>query len=446
MSVKRTTSKIDLLVEDLKTALSKAWDRQTREYMLSLLDYSALGDTITGADIEYVQEMAASFLGTGLEEAARRPVINLTDRAYAHGKSLAAIDYALKAKDIESMKELHRYGFFWVGQTYDRFVSKDVQGLLREYFDKGLTCAQLAEGMSILMRDRETPRMRGYFELLADHLTTKVAEMGHLSGYEEAGVEYVEIVARLDDRTTDICRHLHGRVIPIGIMQNQRNRILDAAHRGDMEAAKSAQPMIGSKRTQDILSMGRTSNITAQGIGLPPYHFRCRTTTAAHFQPADYTDRVRQWAYDGDVPKKEVGKLLDLARNSHWGTHKQIFPKRHGGDGRAHPVFMVHAAKHGKNSELNMTPTEYNQGVMNLIRRADREAYLVIMDKRHPHPVLYFRDPKTREFAVVNVDGKQIATYHIVDEENFSQKLRKCEIALQISAKGVMKWKNVFAG
>lgn len=441
------SNRLDKIVEDLKTVLLKTWDLQAREYLMTLLDFAAMSDTLTSADVDHIGTLAEDFLGTGLEQAARRPVIGAVDSAYSYGKMLGAIDFSLKAPDIMAMRALHSYSFFWVGNAYSRFVSQDIQAMIREYFDKGLTRLQLAEGMSIMLRDHEKPKMRGYFELLADHLTTKVAELGHLAGYEDAGVESVEIVARLDERTTEICRHLHGRVIPIQVLADQRDRILDAAKKGDMEGVKKAQPMLSGRRADAIMGLGKTSEITAQGIGLPPYHFRCRTTTVAHFRPADYWERTKQWAIDGEVPKNEVPKLLDAARNAHWGTHKQILPKRYGGDGKPHSSFMAHALRHGHPSELNMTPAEYNQAAINLIRRADRDAYLVVVDKRHPYPVLYFHDPKTREFAVVNVKGRQIATYHILEQNKFLEKLRdKCEIALHLGAKGVMKWTRRFAG
>ena len=52
-----------------------------------------------------------------------------------------------------------------------------------------------------------------------------------------------------------------------------------------MKAAKAAQPMLSGAGEAAVLLEPKTSKIEAQGIGMPPYHFRCRTTTVAHFKP-----------------------------------------------------------------------------------------------------------------------------------------------------------------
>jgi hypothetical protein len=294
------------------------------------------------------------------------------------------------------------------------------------------------------VHDRETPKVHGYFALLADHLATKTAELGRVSGYEEAGIEAVEIVARMDERTTPICRSLHGRVIPLAAIGAQRDRTIAAAAAGDMEAMKRAQPMLSGPLEQGIALTRRTGDIVKRGIGLPPYHFRCRTVPVAHFEPASYPRKAAQWAIDGEVPRKALPSLVDAARKARWGTHKALWDRRQGGDGREHPTFFVHAMKHGVRNGLS--PSEYNQGAIDLIRRSGRDAWLVVVNKEHPYPVLYFRDPKSEEFAVVNLEGGQIATYHRLSNDRFVKRLARAEVALELPMRGIAKWTRRFSG
>ena len=114
---------------------------------------------------------------------------------------------------------------------------------------------------------------------------------------------------------------------------------------------------------------------------MPPYHFRCRTTTVAHFEPADTWQKASHWAIDGKVPKREIPRLLDYARNARWGTHLRPWERSAGGDGQKHPTAFVHFKKHGLREMEFRTLEEYNQALISLVRRADRDVYLAIHKK-----------------------------------------------------------------
>ena len=93
--------------------------------------------------------------------------------------------------------------------------------------------------------------------------------MGHVSGYEDAGIEYAEIVAVMDDRTSPICRHLNGRIIPVSAMSAQRDQLLAASKSRSIAAAKKAQPMLSATSGigLDVLNTTKTGQIIEQGIG-----------------------------------------------------------------------------------------------------------------------------------------------------------------------------------
>ena len=105
--------------------------------------------------------------------------------------------------------------------------------------------------------------------------------MGHVSGYETAGVQYVKIVAVLDSKTTPICRAMNGKVFKVADFRKQYDKIIRAAEKHDLKAYKAAQPMISGKAMKGEIS---DEDIKRLGIKLPPYHFRCRTTHVAYFE------------------------------------------------------------------------------------------------------------------------------------------------------------------
>ena len=79
-----------------------------------------------------------------------------------------------------------------------------------------------------------------------------------------------------DGRTTAFCRWVHGRIIPIARVQAQRAAMVQASLAGDAEAIQRAWPFLDGEvaRNGHELQFERFF----RGAGLPPYHFRCRTT------------------------------------------------------------------------------------------------------------------------------------------------------------------------
>jgi len=144
---------------------------------------------------------------------------------------------------------------------------------------------------------------------VADTLTNKAGEYGRISGYEESQIQYMQIVAMLDDRTTPICRRMHGRIIPVKAAAKQRDQVLDAMENGDYESANELHRFVKAN-AMDRLS-GNTSDILASGVILPPYHFGCRTTTVAYFPPVGFEGYNRKL---GDQSKhyQKRGTLSDL--------------------------------------------------------------------------------------------------------------------------------------
>ena len=312
---------------------------------------------------------------------------------------------------------------------------------LEEYFTQGTMRNELVDRLEEFFRQKE-PKMRGYFDILADHNSTRIGEIGHVSGYERAGVEYAEVVAVLDERTSPICRHLHGRLIPMTALSAQKNKLLDAAKSLDIEAAKKAQPMLSGASAAMAMLEPKTSGIVAQGIGMPPYHFRCRTTTVAYFEPADTWERASHWVIDGEIPKDEQPRLVDFARNARWGTHKRIWEESDGGDGGGHSAAFVHFKKHAAHVGAS-TMEEYNQRLMSLVRRAGRDVYLTIENKEYPYPQLVFYDAKTREMAVINMKGQQIASYYMKSGTKFEKGLQGLDIVQKLDdARKIQKWTN----
>lgn len=75
----------------------------------------------------------------------------------------------------------------------------------------------------------------------------------------------------MDDRTTKFCRWVHGKVVSGRRIRSKLTAYYAAVAAGDLERMKQIWPL-----TDPGLDLGRFHRVF-YNVGLPPYHFRCRT-------------------------------------------------------------------------------------------------------------------------------------------------------------------------
>ena len=109
-----------------------------------------------------------------------------------------------------------------------------------------------------------------YFTGVSDHVIRQSQSLTRAYQFEKAGVEKVKVVAVIDGRTSVICLSLHGRIIDIGHIVNQADAITAATTIEEKKevARWQSKPIFGE---------------LASNVGLPPYHFRCRSIVVAFF-------------------------------------------------------------------------------------------------------------------------------------------------------------------
>lgn len=83
-------------------------------------------------------------------------------------------------------------------------------------------------------------------------------------GYLEAGIEKYQILATLDNRTSDICRDMDGTIVPI--------------------------------KEKEV------------GVNYPPFHPNCRTTTIPYFEPDEFDTEIEQFIKDKYGEKHKIGE------------------------------------------------------------------------------------------------------------------------------------------
>lgn len=224
----------------------------------------------------------------------------VTKEIWTAGFSLVSLEtggvaMAFNLKDLDAIAMTGRHNLFWVKQHYDEITGEKLNSLLKDMFETGYTREELAKKIKETFQPIIKEEQR-YFEGLADHIASKTKEMGRISGYERRGIKYVKVKAILDSKTSQICRSMHGRIISVESLAAQRDAILSASSKDELKAAQKWLPDF----------QGKTKDMPA-GLAGPPYHYRCRTTTAAYFEELageSAGDETYQY-FDGKNTRKE---------------------------------------------------------------------------------------------------------------------------------------------
>ncbi|MBC7953155.1 MAG: hypothetical protein H7Z12_15215 [Rhodospirillaceae bacterium] len=417
----------DALYGQLQDAYTRAFDKAAQDALKDALD--RLRDlppgAFTQADATHMLDVLEGRLGgAALSGLLNGPVINLTDALYRVGAAevgtAAGVDIAFGRPDFDALKLIQKDNLHWIDNSWNARNNTIFRKALEDYFGDGMSRADLIQRFA-----EEFPALAAkgkvYFELLADHAATKTREMGRVTGYERAGIEYVQVRAHLDHKTSAICRNLHGRVIAVRRLSDQRGQYLDAVRRGDVDAAKSAWPWPSDKAAK---AMGTTATRDLPAnIGNPPYHGRCRTITVAYLPTGGAVSEWERAAYDREpLSRKQTTALIDHCKTASWRNAKGM---------------AEHFDKHGK--ALWGSLDAYNAAAVDLIRRADRDVHLAVRGGRLK--ALFTRTETGRrsyEMAVVDVLGQDIETLH--RRRGALSGAADTVQAIKQPARGISKW------
>ncbi len=250
--------------------------------------YLRLSDRVTRAALAEVMAR----LDDAADDAAALELLRGVDLAAVAGQALSATDlnelnealylagavegvsrrlkFSLGLPDYRALDLIGRQNYFWLMEHYSTDVQHRFDGVLNQALAEGWRRSVLADTLQAHFADLKD-LSRSYFDGLADHTSHKLRELGRVAGYERAGITRVKVKAILDKRTSAICRALNGRIIEVAELSRQKEAILSAQ---SQEELKQAQPWLDASQVAGDLP---------SGYGLPPYHYRCRTTTVAYF-------------------------------------------------------------------------------------------------------------------------------------------------------------------
>lgn len=157
--------------------------------------------------------------------------------------------------------------FYWLGNEYNEKLQTTLKESIKEFMsgeiDRKNIAKSLAEKLKGVVKENASI---SYFEGVADNIINQNRNLNMILNADE-DVEFFKVMARMDNKTSAICRSMHGRLIPAKHLQKQAKNLLNAKSMSDKKNASvwSSEAYLGR------------SDKMAHNFGLPPYHFHCRT-------------------------------------------------------------------------------------------------------------------------------------------------------------------------
>jgi len=215
--------------------------------------------------------------------------------------------YKLTVTDHRAINTIARHDLVWIKDHNENNLMPKLRqattDVMREGYSRDKLAQRLADDLGGIV-DADAK----YWSDLADHTTTKAREIGRVQGFVAAGITRVIVRARMDSRTSEMCRSMNGRVIAVEHLVRQRDEILAAKTTSDM---KNAAQFAGSQGNLTSFE-GKTGALPAN-IGLPPYHYKCRTTLFAESEKPSVSKQL-----GSDVSSEDAAILDRYSAEEHF--------------------------------------------------------------------------------------------------------------------------------
>ena len=233
--------------------------------------------------------------------------------AESMNKTLAFVFDEIDADAVDAMRK----SFYWMGKEYNQNLQsrlKDkIEGVFKGEIELDSIGAELKrEFGSILSADES------YFKGVSDHIALQARNVATVTQGAKYGVKYYKILAIMDARTTQICRSMHGRIIPATHLEAQADKILNANSLASKKAAAA---------WKSDAYLGKSDKMDSN-FGLPPYHFRCRTEAVPVWVDEEEIDGVKM-RNTQPLSKDETIRHIDKTGVERVLTLSNVSDRRH---------------------------------------------------------------------------------------------------------------------
>jgi len=218
-------------------------------------------------DMEYSLDLSL------IDDLYERSALDFIKFIEASKKVVKKAEYTFVFDEIDNATlGMIRDSFFWMKQDHTEALVTELKDIIDAAFKGEIPRIDLPAYLESKFGEIIKAESR-YFKDVSDHIISQGQNLTRINQGQKYDVKYYTVMARIDDKTTDFCKSIHGRIIASGHLEQQRDKILAAKNsKQKIEAAawvKKDGPFEG--------------NELPGNIGCPPYHFRCRTILQSYW-------------------------------------------------------------------------------------------------------------------------------------------------------------------
>ncbi len=264
--------------QELVQKLSADWEGRFPDALAAAIEALESGDldaTVAAGDLDALLEAIRPKLVEGWADAIEAPVTSAVEDSYTIGREHVLkplqIDVDWNNTDKHAKAMLASDSMYWVGDDWDNNLGGQISSVIqKQVIDQGLSRRDAGAALEQLFGETFPERSRSYWNVVASAGVVRSRTFGNVESFDQAGVETYIVRAIIDGRTSQICRHLNGKVFRVDAARDLRDRFLAAK---DPEDAKSIHPWPNPEKASQM----DAAQLEAAGIVLPPYHGECRT-------------------------------------------------------------------------------------------------------------------------------------------------------------------------
>lgn len=305
---------VAILAAELRT-IARASDAAAVREALAVLEVDWRATTPTERKRLVAAAMAAAGrvlsrsperLGATFGDAATR-VVRATREAVRRDQRLA-ITASFSALDRRVLRHVVESQGAFVRDEHGRRLEafgREARRIVANGLEQGLGREAIAEALRGSAEAALVQRAPFYWEVVAGAFIGQSRSFAQMSSYAEARIERYRVEAVLDAQTTPTCRFLHGKVFAVGDALRRFERVEALADPTDIKreipwVRDRLNPKTGEGRLVagngehrvPVAEVSRASEsgfralvsdaeLADIGIGFPPYHGLCRSTTIA---------------------------------------------------------------------------------------------------------------------------------------------------------------------
>ncbi len=173
------------------------------------------------------------------------------------------------ALDARMLRFLRQSETLFVRDQYGRRMAAlgtRIRQLVAEGLELGLGRDDIRTGLAQAATNMLT-HTEGYWQVVAGAFIGRGRSYAQMSCYYEAGIKHYRVVAVMDERTSAVCRRMHGKRLSV---QTGVETFLRAETAKDPSVIMALNPW-----------PRRDATHADSDLSFPPYHALCRTTTVA---------------------------------------------------------------------------------------------------------------------------------------------------------------------